>query len=148
MHFVNAVKDFQCQYRIHVLVVQLTSHLIWLSRPRWSGKYGVFFRRQLQNYYAVYWIFKALSRHKSYGCKIRYGEYCLFYTVQACKFVLARFCYRVNWARVDTRITVINKVFYSAFKTNFWWCKHSLSLFLILSCLFLCSSGAPNMANH
>ena len=57
--------------------------------------------------YAVYWIFKALSRHKSFSCKRRYGKYCLFYIVQACKFVTARFCYRANWTRVGTRITVL-----------------------------------------
>ena len=72
-----------------------------------SGRCGVFFRRQLQNNYAVYWVVKALSRHKSFGCKRRYGKYCLFYTVHACKFVTAIFCYRANWTRVGTRITVL-----------------------------------------
>ena len=43
-----------------------------------SGGYGVVFRRQ------------------SVGCKRRYGKYCLFYTVQECKLVTAKFCYRAN----------------------------------------------------
>ena len=31
-----------------------------------TARFGVFFRRQLHDNYAVYWIFKALSRHKSF----------------------------------------------------------------------------------
>ena len=93
-----------------------TEFMFWLSSSYFtvidcqdiaeSDRYGVFFRRQLHNSYAVYWIFKALSRHKSVGCKKRYG---LFYTVQACKFVTARFCYRANWTRVGTRTTVLTQ---------------------------------------
>ena len=94
-----------------------TNLIIWLSSSLLtafdcpdlaeSGSYGVFFRRQLHNNYAVYCIFKVLSGHKSFDCKRRYGTYCLFYIVQACKFVTARFCYRANWTRVGTRITVL-----------------------------------------
>ena len=94
-----------------------TDLMYWLSRSHLtafdcpdlavSGSYWVFFRRQLHNNYAVYWIFKALSRHTSFSCKQRYGKYCLFYIVQACKFVTARFCYRANWTRVGTRIIVL-----------------------------------------
>ena len=134
-----------------------SSHLTAFDCPDLaeSGSYGVFFMRQLHNNYAVYWIFKALSRHKSFGCKRRYGIYCLFYIVQACKFVTARFCYRANWTRVgyednrlNTNFSLLYKVFYSAYKTYFCWCEHSLTHYLILSCLFLRSRGAPNMANH
>ena len=51
--------------------------------------------------------FSKLSRHKSVGCKRRYGKYCVFYTVHACKFVTARFRHRANWTRVGTRTTVL-----------------------------------------
>ena len=74
-----------------------------------SVGYGVVFRCQWHNNYGVYWIFKALSRIKSVGCKRRYGKYCLLHTVQACKLVTARFCYRANWTRVCMRITVLIK---------------------------------------
>ena len=86
-----------------------SSHLTAFDCPGLAelGSYGDFFRRQLHKNYAVYWIFKALSRYKSFGCKRRYGKYCLFYIVQACKFVTARFCYRAKWTRVGTRITVL-----------------------------------------
>ena len=77
-----------------------------------SGGYGVVFRRQWHNNYGVCWIFKALSRLKPVGCKRRYDKYCLFYTAQACKLVTARFCYRANWTRVCTRITVLIKTSY------------------------------------
>ena len=90
---------FGCQAHIspHVIVQALAE----------LDRYEVFFRRQLHNNYVAYWIFKALSRHKSFGCKRSYGKYGLFYTVQACKFVTARFCYRANWTHVDTRIIVL-----------------------------------------
>ena len=98
---VNASIEFICWLSI--------SHLTAFCCPDLavSGRYWVFFRRQLHNNYAVYWIFKALSRHKSVGCKRRYGKYCLFYTVQACKFVTARFRYRANWTRVGKKTTVL-----------------------------------------
>ena len=124
-----------------------SSHLTALDCPDFaeSGSNGIFFRRQLHNNFAVYWIFNALSRYKSFGCKRRYGKYCLFYTVQACKFVTARFCYRANWTRVrrhednrlNTDFSLLYNVFYLAYKTYFCWCEHSLSLYLILSCPFL-----------
>ena len=72
-----------------------------------SGRFLVFFRHQLHNNYAACWTFKALSRHKSVGCKRRYGKYYLFYTEQACTLVTARFRYRANWTRVGTRTTVL-----------------------------------------
>ena len=141
-----------------------TEFIFWLSSSHLaafdctdlaeSGSYGVFFKRKLHNNYAVYWIFKALSRQKSFGCKRRYGKYCLFYTVQACKFVTARFFYRLNWTRVGTRITVLIQTSvcytrsFTQLKNHFCWCEHSLSLYIILGCLFLCSRGAPDTANH
>ena len=113
-------------------------------------------------YYAVHWIFKALSRHKSVGCKRRYGKYRLFYTVQACKFVTAIFCYRFKQSKdytpnshVGTRITVLiqTSVYYTRSFTQltkppFLLVWAFVVTYLILSCLFLCSRGAPNMANH
>ena len=119
-----------------------------------SGRYGVFFRRQLQDNYSGYRIFKAISRHKSFGCKRRYGKYRLFYTVQACKFVTARFCFWANWTRVVTRIPSKYRL-QSAVQGLLLSLQKQLLLLwtfvvtvLILSCLFLCSRGAPNMANH
>ena len=46
-----------------------------------SDREGVFFSRQLQNNNVVFWIFKALSRHKSFSCKERYGNivFCTLY---------------------------------------------------------------------
>ena len=83
----------------------ISPHLI--VRTSLSRVGMIFFRRQWHNNYAVYWLFKALSRHKSFDWKRRYCEYCLLYTAQACKFVAARFCYRANWSRVGTRITFL-----------------------------------------
>ena len=56
-----------------------------------SGRYGVYYRRQLHNNYPVYRILSALFRHKFVGCKSRYSEYCPFYTVQVCKFVASKY---------------------------------------------------------
>ena len=54
-----------------------SSHLVAFDFPELteSFSYEVFFRRQLNNNYAMYLIFKALFRHKSSGCKSRYGKY-------------------------------------------------------------------------
>ena len=90
---------FGCQAHISPI-------LIFLDLAE-SGRHGVYYRRQLHNNYAMYWIFKALSIHKSVGFKRRYGKYCPFYAVQACNFVTVIFCNRANWTRVGTRITVL-----------------------------------------
>ena len=121
-----------------------------------SVRYGVYKRRQLHNRYAVYWNFISPDINPSVSYKRRYGNYCPFYTIQAWKFVTARFCYksklnsrRYEDNRLNIDFSLLYKVFYSVYKDRFCWCEHSLSLYLsVLSCLFLCSVGAPNMVNH
>ena len=66
MHFVNAVEDFPCKYRVHVMVVIGFDFLDFAD----SGRYGIYYRRQFHTDFAVYLIFKALSRHKSVEKKI------------------------------------------------------------------------------